>query len=91
MNRRHFTSAKWVILITVGFGAAVILSIPGYGHGLLYVEIIDRPGTDHDQMKVRSYVTRDNWETARWDRLWEKPIESPDLNPVNNPVDQPTP
>lgn len=53
----------------------------GLAHGLLYVEIIDRPGTEHDQMKVRSYVTRDNWETARWDRLWEKQIESPDREP----------
>ncbi|MCO6457847.1 MAG: metallophosphoesterase [Pirellulaceae bacterium] len=50
----------------------------GVAHGLLYVEIIDRPGTDNDRMLVRSYVTRDNWETAQWDRLWEKPIESPD-------------
>lgn len=54
----------------------------GLAHGLLYVEIIDRPGTTHDQMQVRSYLTRDNWETARWDRLWQKPIESPDREPV---------
>ena len=55
-------------------------------HGLLYVEIIDHPGTDHDRMLVRSYVTRDNWETAQWDRLWEKPIESPDRDPVDRPT-----
>ena len=55
----------------------------GLAHGLLYVEIIDRPGTDNDRMLVRSYVTRDNWETARWDRLWEKPIQSPDRESVD--------
>ena len=55
----------------------------GLAHGLLYVEIIDRPGTDHDRMLVRSYVTRDNRETARWDRLWEKPIQSPDRESVD--------
>jgi len=56
----------------------------GLAHGLLYVEIIDRPGTGHDQMQVLSYVTRDNWETARWDRNWQKPIESPDRVPSDS-------
>lgn len=51
----------------------------GLSHGLLYVEILDRPGRDNDQMRVRSYATRDNWETARWDQLWEKKIQAPDL------------
>ena len=55
----------------------------GLAHGLLYVEIIDRPGSKHDAMTVRSYVTRDNWETARWDRLWQKQIESPDRELVD--------
>lgn len=50
----------------------------GLAHGLLYVQIIDRPGTQQDTMLVRSYVTRDNWKTAHWDRLWKKPIKSPD-------------
>lgn len=50
----------------------------GLAHGLLYVEIIDRAGTDNDRMRVRSYMTKDNWKTARWDRLWKKPIRVPD-------------
>lgn len=53
----------------------------GLAHGLLYVEIIDRPGTQDDTMTVRSYLTKDNWENARWDALWRKQIKSPDREP----------
>jgi hypothetical protein len=52
----------------------------GLAHGLLYVEIIDCPGTQDDRMLVRSYATRDNWETAWWDQLWQKSIRSPDVD-----------
>ena len=50
----------------------------GLAHGVLYVEAIDRPGEDKDEFFVRSYLTRDNWTTAKWDRLWKKPIRIPD-------------
>jgi len=55
----------------------------GLNHGLLYIEIVDHAGTDRDQMHVRSYATQDNWETARWDRLWSKAIRSPDVETTN--------
>lgn len=51
----------------------------GLAHGLLYVEIVDRPGTEHDDMTVRSYITKDNWETGTWDKVWRKAIASPDV------------
>jgi hypothetical protein len=49
----------------------------GMRHGLLYCELIDAPGTDRDKFVVRSYLTRDNWETGRWDRVWSKTVEIP--------------
>ena len=55
----------------------------GLSHGLLYVEIVDQPGVLKDSMTVRSYVTRDNWHTAKWDRIWRKMIQAPDRIPQN--------
>jgi len=49
----------------------------GLNHGLLYVEIHDHPGTQRDRMLVRSCITRDNWDTRRWDKLWQKPVRIP--------------
>lgn len=49
----------------------------GLAHGLLYVEMIDRAGTDNDEMIVRSYRTRDNWASAQWDRIWRKQVTLP--------------
>jgi cytolysin (calcineurin-like family phosphatase) len=60
----------------------------GLAHGFLYVEIHDLPGTDHDELRVRSFITRDNWETANWDRLWVKRITSPD-QPEGESTSQP--
>jgi len=50
----------------------------GLAHGMLYVEITNRPGADNDQMVVRSYMTKDNWATAKWDRLWKIEVAIPD-------------
>ena len=50
----------------------------GLAHGLLYVELIDRPGKDRDELVVRSHITKDNWQTAAWDQLWSKGVEIPD-------------
>lgn len=30
-------------------------------HRLLYVELIDEPGTEHDRLVVRSYTGKDKW------------------------------
>lgn len=49
----------------------------GLAHGLLYVELIDRPGVDNDRFLVRSYKTRDNWKNAQWDQVWQKPVRVP--------------
>lgn len=49
----------------------------GLRHGLLYVELIDRPGVDADEWLVRSCATRDNWETHAWLDQWRKSIEVP--------------
>ena len=49
----------------------------GLRHGLLYVELIDRPGVDADEWRVRSCATRDNWQTHAWLELWSKPVEVP--------------
>ena len=49
----------------------------GLRHGVLYVELIDRAGTDNDQMVVRSYTTRDNWEHGAWDQHWTRSIRVP--------------
>ena len=57
----------------------------GLGHGLLYVEVIDRPGSDRDEFVVRSYTTRDNWKTAGWDQRWAKPITIPEPTPPRPP------
>jgi hypothetical protein len=46
----------------------------GLAHGFLYVELIDRPGTDDDHFIVRSYATRDNWTTHDWHTRWSKNI-----------------
>lgn len=50
----------------------------GLRHGFLYVELIDHPGTSKDRFLVRSYATKDNWETHGWQRHWEKSISAPD-------------
>ena len=49
----------------------------GLGHGLLYVELIDRPGDDRDEFIVRAYTTRDNWKNARWETVWKKSVKMP--------------
>ena len=50
----------------------------GLRHGVLYVELFDRPGTADDEWVVRSCATRDNWETHTWLEAWRKGIEAPD-------------
>lgn len=50
----------------------------GLRHGFLYVEIIDHRGEQNDMLKVRSYMTKDNWETHGWDKIWEFKISIPD-------------
>lgn len=49
----------------------------GLAHGMMYVEVIDRAGTENDEMIVRSYRTRDNWATAEWHVLWRKKVKLP--------------
>lgn len=49
----------------------------GLAHGLLYCELVDAPGTDHDRFVVRSYKTRDNWKSAQWDQAWSQPVSLP--------------
>jgi len=46
----------------------------GLLHGFLYVELIDRPGSDNDTFVVRSLATRNNWATHDWDRIWSKKV-----------------
>ncbi len=46
----------------------------GLAHGMLYIEVIDRDGTDNDEMHVRSFTTRDNWQTSRWETSWIRKI-----------------
>jgi hypothetical protein len=48
----------------------------GLRHGFLYVELIDRSGTQSDQFIVRSYATKDNWATHQWQTMWSKPIDA---------------
>ena len=50
----------------------------GLLHGFLYVELIDREGTDRDQFTVRSYASRDNWNTHDWHRSWSRSVTIPD-------------
>jgi len=50
----------------------------GLLHGFLYVELIDRPGVDHDELIVRSYATRDNWNSHGWLNVWKKSVQVPD-------------
>ncbi len=50
----------------------------GLLHGMLYVEMIDREGIEHDQWLVRSLFTKDNWATHDWGMLWKKSIEISD-------------
>ena len=50
----------------------------GMGHGFLYVELLDNPGSEEDHLVVRSYATRDNWETHGWHTTWRRNIEIPD-------------
>ncbi len=49
----------------------------GLRHGLLYVELIDRPAMAPDEFVVRSYFTKDNWKTAQWGKVWRKTVELP--------------
>jgi 3',5'-cyclic AMP phosphodiesterase CpdA len=59
---------------------------PSPNHGLLYVEILDRPGTDRDTLSVRACRTRDNWETEEWISLGTGlPVRIPD-GPLLNPA-----
>ncbi len=50
----------------------------GLGHGFLYVELIDKPSTENDELIVRSYSSKDNWATHDWHSMWSKPIRIPD-------------
>ncbi len=49
----------------------------GLAHGVLYVELIDRPGDKSDSLVVRSYATRDNWRTHAWHSIWKRTISIP--------------
>lgn len=46
----------------------------GFAHGFLYAELIDAPGSREDRFVVRSYFTKDNWETHGWGTRWEMPV-----------------
>ena len=50
----------------------------GLAHGVLYVELIDRPGDKSDSLVVRSYATRDNWRTHGWHSIWKRTINIPE-------------
>ncbi len=50
----------------------------GLLHGFLYVELIDRPGSQEDQFVVRSYASKDNWVSHDWHTSWSKSIRVPD-------------
>jgi hypothetical protein len=62
----------------------------GLAHGVLYAELIDRPGAADDEFVVRSYVTTDNWATANWDQVWAKKIRL-DANAAAIPASPPPP
>lgn len=49
----------------------------GINHGFLYVEIQDMPGFDGDTMNVRSYFSKDNWETHDWRDQWKNKVSIP--------------
>lgn len=49
----------------------------GLLHGFLYIELIDNDGIDDDELIVRSYATRDNWETHDWHTTWRISIDVP--------------
>ena len=50
----------------------------GLAHGVLYVELTNRPGVDNDTFVVRSYATRDNWKTHAWHSIWKRTITIPE-------------
>ncbi len=50
----------------------------GLRHGFLYVEVIDRPGSDTDLFRVFSLLTKDNWATREWGPAWTRGIRIPD-------------
>ena len=49
-------------------------TIQGAAHGFLYAELIDAPGRENDRFVLRSYFTKDNWETHHWGVRWERKI-----------------
>lgn len=51
----------------------------GLYHGFLYVELIDSVGTDNDHFIVRSYSSKDNWNTHGWHTTWRRRIKIPCL------------
>lgn len=50
----------------------------GLLHGFLYVELVDKEGTTEDRLIVRSYATRDNWQSHDWHTTWTRNIKIPD-------------
>ena len=50
----------------------------GLAHGVLYVELTDRPGDKNDTFLVRSYATRDNWRTHGWHSSWNRKVSIPE-------------
>lgn len=53
----------------------------GLLHGFLYVELINEDGVDKDQLIVRSYTTRDNWQTHDWHTTWTRSVSIPGQQP----------
>ena len=49
----------------------------GLRHGFLYVELIDRAGSENDEFIVRSYASKDNWANHNWNSIWSKKIHIP--------------
>lgn len=47
----------------------------GLSHGFLYVEVWDRAGTAQDEIVVRSYFTKDNWQTHSWGKRWVRSLQ----------------
>jgi hypothetical protein len=47
----------------------------GLRHGFLYVEVWDRAGTAQDEIVVRSYFTKDNWQTHSWGKRWVRALQ----------------
>lgn len=50
----------------------------GLLHGFLYIELVDKKGLKEDHLVVRSYATRDNWQSHGWHKTWTRNIEIPD-------------